>query len=150
MALVLSRATVWGTWISIRIPLDGVLSASLSTSVSGVLHSPCMHAVISPWAPTFRHVVWRRILPPLLSLLSHTQSTLVCCDHQMLKNVLLPSGRCDFQQEISHSYSCPSGGKTASLSVFTFFSVICFQRFNYDVSWYGFLESLALPWWRRW
>ena len=34
VVLVLSRATASGTWISVRIPLDGVLRASLSTSVS--------------------------------------------------------------------------------------------------------------------
>ena len=145
VVLVLSRATASGTWISVRIPLDGVLRASLSTYVSRALHTPVYTCSNQSTAPTFRHVVWRRVLPHP-SLLSRTQSPLLCCNHQMLKNVPLPSGRCDFQEEISHSHSCPSRGDTGSLSVFTFFfSVILFQRFNRDVSWCGFLEGLTLP-----
>lgn len=37
-----------------------------------------------------------------------------------------------------------------SLGFHFFFSVIRFQRFNHDVSWCGFLEGLALPWWLKW
>ena len=119
--LVLSCATARGTWISARIPPDGALSASLSTSVSNALHTPVDARSHQSMAPTFRPVAWRRVLPPPLSLLSRAQSPLLCCNRQTLKNVPLPSGRYAFRQEASHSHSCPSRGDTTSLSVFTFF-----------------------------